>query len=111
MKHSERVYIGLALQHRYRNKREGNRFTALYALLDEKDQKQAEILGKAMRFGAMLWMQNDAPMATLKFYPKKQQLDLFLPTAARPLFNEVAEARLTSLGNALKSETHVIIRD
>ena len=29
LKHSERVFIGLALQHRYRNKREGNRFTEL----------------------------------------------------------------------------------
>ncbi|WP_170331667.1 Ppx/GppA family phosphatase [Ruegeria arenilitoris] len=110
LKHSERVFIGLALQHRYRNKREGNRFTPLYELLDEKDQKQAEILGKAMRFGAMLWMQSDAPMGKLKFYPKKRELELFLPAATEPLFNEVAESRLNSLANALKSETRVIMQ-
>ncbi len=110
LKHSERVFIGLALQHRYRNKREGTRFADLYELLDERDQKQAEILGKAMRFGAMLWMQSDAPMGTLRFYPKKHELELRLPKSAKPLFNEVAEARLNSLAGALKSETRVIIR-
>ncbi len=110
LKHSERVFIGLALQHRYRNKREGNRFAPLYELLDEKGQKQAEILGKAMRLGAMLWMQNDATIGKLRFFPKKQQLELILPKTAKPLFNEVAEARLRSLANALKSETRVIMR-
>ncbi|WP_271949467.1 Ppx/GppA family phosphatase [Ruegeria faecimaris] len=110
LKHSERVYIGLALQHRYRNKREGNRFTPLYDLLGEKDQEQAEILGKAMRFGAMLWMQNEATMGTLRLYPKKRQLELILPEAAAPLFSEVAEARLNSLASTLKSEPRLIIK-
>ncbi|MEO1107535.1 MAG: Ppx/GppA family phosphatase [Pseudomonadota bacterium] len=110
LKHSERIFIGLALQHRYRNKREGNRFAPLYELLDETGQKQAEILGKAMRFGAMLWMHNEANIGRLRFYPKKRQLELFLPKAAEPLFNEVAEARLNSLSNALKSEVRVIIK-
>ncbi len=110
LKHSERVFIGLALQHRYRNKREGNRFAPQYELLDEEGQKQAEILGKAMRFGAMLWMKNDATMGKLRYFPKKRQLDLILPKAAEPLFNETAEARFGSLAQALKSETKVIIK-
>ncbi len=110
LKHSERVFIGLALQHRYRNKREGNRFSRLYELLDEKSQKQAEILGKAMRFGAMLWMHNDANMGQLKFFPKKRELELYLPESAAPLFSEVAEARFSALAAALKSQTRVIIR-
>ena len=110
LKHSERVFIGLALQHRYRNKREGNRFAPMYELLDERGQKQAEILGKAMRFGAMLWMQSDAAMGKLRFFPKKQQLDLILPKNTAPLFNEVAESRFNSLANAVKSETRVIMR-
>jgi len=110
LKHSERVFIGLALQHRYRNKREDNRFAPLYELLDEKDQKQAEILGKAMRFGAMLCMDSDAHAGKLRFYPKKRELDLVLPESVRPLFNEVAESRLNSLANALKSEVRVVIK-
>ncbi len=110
LKHSERVFIGLALQHRYRNKREGNRFAPLYELLDEKGQKQAEILGKAMRFGAMLCMDSDAHVGKLRFYPKKRELDLVLPKSVQPLFNEVAESRLNSLANALKSEVRVVIK-
>ncbi len=110
LKHSERVFIGLALQHRYRNKREGNRFAPLYELLDEKDQKQAEILGKAMRFGAMLCMDSDAHVGKLRFFPKKRELDLVLPKSVQPLFNEVAESRLNSLANALKSEVRVVIK-
>ncbi len=110
LKHSERVFIGLALQHRYRNKREGNRFAPLYELLGEKDQVQAEILGKAMRFGAMLCMDSEAHVGKLRFYPKKRELDLVLPKSVQPLFNEVAESRLNSLANALKSEMRVIIK-
>ncbi|WP_254448005.1 Ppx/GppA family phosphatase [Ruegeria arenilitoris] len=110
LKHSERVFIGLALQHRYRNKREGNRFAPLYELLDERGQNEAEILGKALRFGAMLWMQPDAAMGKLRFFPKKQELDLILPKSAAPLFNEVAEARFKSLANALNSDTRIIMQ-
>ncbi len=110
IKHSERVFIGLALQHRYRNKREGSRFNKLYELLDERGQEQAEILGKALRFGAMLWMQHDAAMGKLRYYPKKQKLELRLPKSAGPLFNEVAEARFNSLANAVNSEPKVILR-
>ena len=104
LKHSERVFLGLALQHRYRNKREGNRFEPLYELLDEKEQKQAEILGKAMRFGAMLWMQKDAELGKLKWYPKKKLLELVLPSSSRALYGEVGEARLKSLAQSLEAE-------
>ncbi|MHA6262743.1 Ppx/GppA family phosphatase [Arenibacterium sp. CAU 1754] len=108
LKHSERVYLGLALLHRYSNKREGTRFDDLYDLLDEKRQTEAEVLGKTMRFGAMLWMQKDAPMGTLKWQPKKKVLTFYLPDAARPLYGEVAEARLMSLGSTLGAEVQVI---
>lgn len=107
MKHSERVFVGMALLHRYRNKRQGTRFDALYELLDEKQQTRAEVLGKAMRFGAMLWMQKDAQMGTLKWYPKKKQLDLILSPDARPLYGEVAAARLMSLAQVLEAEVSV----
>ncbi len=111
LKHSERIFIGLALQHRYRNKRQSNRFGPLYELLEEKDQKQAEILGKAMRFGAMLWMQNDAAIGKLRFYPKKRELELYLPHSLSPLYNEVAEARFESLAGALRSKPRVIMQN
>ncbi|MDX2485390.1 MAG: Ppx/GppA family phosphatase, partial [Pseudodonghicola sp.] len=107
LKHSERVFLGLALQHRYRNKREGERFAPLYSLLDEKGQKQAEILGKAMRFGAMFVMNPAADIGDLRWFPKKRKLELTLPEESRPLFGEVVEARLMSLAQSLEAEVEV----
>jgi len=114
IKHSERVFLGLALLHRYSNKRTGTRFDPLISLLNDKRLKQAEILGKAMRFGAMLWPQSDAPLdaplATMHLYPKKKLLELSLTDTAAPLFGEVAEARFRSLGQALECDVRISVK-
>lgn len=108
--HPERVFLGLALLHRYRNKREGTRFEEMYDLLSPEDQKQAEILGKAMRFGAMMWMRKDSSLGTFKWAPRKKQLLLTLTPEAEPLYGEVAEARLASLGASLEAEIIVKVQ-
>ncbi len=111
LKHSERVFLGLALLHRYSNNRKGTRFEPLFGLLDEKHMRQAEILGKAMRFGAMLWPQNnrsqDRPLAALRLYPKKQRLELALAPGTSALFGEVAQARFASLADALACRAQI----
>lgn len=104
MTHSERVYLGLALLHRYRNKRDDSRFGELAGLLDDKALHQAEVLGKAMRFGAMLWMVPDAHPCTFRWQPRKKVLHLTISQDAEPLFGEVAQARLQSLAAALEAE-------
>ncbi|MDC0738583.1 Ppx/GppA family phosphatase [Cognatishimia sp. SS12] len=110
LRHSERVWLGLALMHRYKNKREGTRFEDLFALLSDKDVHQAEVLGKALRFGAMLSMRKDAAIGEFRYFPKKHQLELRLPRAISTLYGEVAEARLQSLANTLGAELTVKIR-
>lgn len=107
LKHSERIFLGLALLHRYSNKREGTRFEDLYDLIDEKAQLEAEVLGKAMRFGSMLWMTQDAERGTLRWFPKKKELHLLLTPDMVPLFGEVAEARLMSLASSLGAEVQI----
>ena len=104
LKHSERVFMGLALLHRYRNRREGTKYDDLFALLSEEEKLQAEILGKAMRFGAMIWPEKDTEIGLLRWYPKKKVLELQLSEAHWPLFGEVAEARFRSLAASLKAE-------
>ncbi|MEQ9260393.1 MAG: Ppx/GppA family phosphatase [Roseovarius sp.] len=104
LKHSERVYLGLALLHRYSNKREGTRFENLGSLIEERDQKEAEVLGKAMRFAAMLWLTKDAELGHIRWYPKKKRLELHLSDEAAPLFGEVARARFQSLAETLEAE-------
>mgnify|MGYP000455820567 CR=1 FL=1 len=107
LKHSERVFLGMALLHRYSNKRNGTRFEDLYDLVDESYQQKAEILGKAMRFGAMLWMTKDAERGEFRWYPKKKLLELRLTPAMLPLYGEVAEARLMSLAASMGAELRV----
>jgi exopolyphosphatase/guanosine-5'-triphosphate,3'-diphosphate pyrophosphatase len=102
LKHSERVFLGLALLHRYSNKREGTRFEPLYGLLEDRDRRDAEVLGKAMRLGAMLWLKDASdPPGTLRLSPKGKTLELVLHPQAGPLFGEVAESRLKSLAQSL----------
>ncbi|MEP6064871.1 MAG: Ppx/GppA family phosphatase [Paracoccaceae bacterium] len=104
LKHSERVYLGLALFHRYSSKRDGTRFQPLEPLLTPKDLLEAEVLGKAMRFGAMFWMRASGHPAEFRWYPKKQRLELRLIRDAMPLYGEVAAARLESLASSLDAE-------
>ena len=95
--------------HRYSNSREGTRFEDLYELVDEKTRLEAEILGKAMRFGAMLMVSEEGDIGTLKWQPRKRHLCLELPRACEDLFGEVAESRLKSLAEALEAELSVKI--
>lgn len=104
LKHSERIFLGLALLHRYSNKREGTRFEDLYQLVDESDERQAEVLGKAMRLAAMLWLKKDAKLGQINWRPKKKLLELKLTPEAAPLFGEVAESRFLSLAQSLGAE-------
>ena len=105
LKHSERVYLGLALLHRYSNKREGSRFAALEQLISEQELHEAEVVGKAMRFAAMLWLKRDAHLGEIRWFPKKKVLELRLSPEAAPLFGEVAQARFASLALALSART------
>jgi exopolyphosphatase/guanosine-5'-triphosphate,3'-diphosphate pyrophosphatase len=106
--HCGRVFLGMALMHRYRNSRTaGLRMSALFKLLDDKDQQEAEVLGKAMRFGAMFSMAGPATAGRLVLYPKKRELELVLSRHAQALFGEAAEARYLALGAALKVATRV----
>ncbi|MEO0945554.1 MAG: exopolyphosphatase, partial [Pseudomonadota bacterium] len=109
MTHAERIFLGVALLHRYKNSREGSPFQPLFDLLDETQLRQAEILGKALRFGAMLTASEDGTMGELRYFPKKGRLELRLAKGTRDLFGEVAEARLNSLAQSL-GEIEVVVR-
>ncbi|MBL4812082.1 MAG: Ppx/GppA family phosphatase [Rhodobacteraceae bacterium] len=109
LKHEERIYMGLALLHRYSNKREGSRYEHLFALLPDKEVKEAEVLGRAMRLGAVLWLGAHSAPGELKWRPQKKLLELRLTKAAEPLFGEVVEGRFKSLASALGGCAKVII--
>ncbi len=105
--HPGRVFLGLALLHRYKNSRAGSRLEPMFRLLTEDEVQEAEILGKAMRFGAMFSIGNPAKAGALNWNPKKRLLTLELTPAGEGLFGEVAQARFASLGVAMKAKTAV----
>ncbi|WP_410216255.1 Ppx/GppA family phosphatase [Paracoccus sp. (in: a-proteobacteria)] len=96
LSHPERVFLGLALLHRYKNSRAQSQMAPLFALLDEGQIRDAEILGKAMRFGAMFAIDDPADAARLRYVPGKT-LELHLTRTGKQLMGEVAESRFQSL--------------
>jgi exopolyphosphatase/guanosine-5'-triphosphate,3'-diphosphate pyrophosphatase len=102
--HPGRVFLGLALLHRYKNSRAGSRFEPVFRLLDDARVREAEVLGKAMRFGAMFAGGDPALAGRLHHQPRKGVLRLGLTARGQALFGEVAEARFRSLALALKAE-------
>lgn len=110
LSHQERVFLGLALLHRYKNSRAGSRLEPLFALLTPAEITQAEILGKAMRFGAMLSAQNPERAAHLAYDPAARSLSLRLVPGNEALFGEVAQARFQSLADALGA-VPMVLRD
>lgn len=108
LSHDDRVFLALALLHRYRNTRADPRVDGLIGLIDAEDVLQAEILGKAMRFGAMFSAQSTEQMGSLRWHPQKRKLVLAIGPRAQMLFGEVAQARFGSLARALGAETEVV---
>ena len=108
LSHPERIFLGLALLHRYKNSREGSPMAPLFALLNERETQDAEILGKAMRFGAMFSVKDPNSAGTLTLLPKKNALELKLTRVGRALFGEVARSRFESLCKAMGVEPVVV---
>ena len=101
--HQERIFLGLALLHRYKNSRSKSLMAPLFDLLSKDEIRAAEILGKAMRFGAMFAIDDPSDAGEL-IYPEKGRLELKLTPTGRQLSGEVVEARFKSLCSSLDAE-------
>jgi exopolyphosphatase / guanosine-5'-triphosphate,3'-diphosphate pyrophosphatase len=108
--HQERVFLGVALLHRYKSSREDCHFADVFSILPESELAKAEVLGKAMRFGAMLAVDKPHEKAALRWRPKKRELHLEIDREAADLLGEVARARFDGLAQALGAEAVVKIR-
>lgn len=109
LSHPERIFLGLSLMHRYKSTRSPeSRFEDLVALMEPEDVKAAEILGRAMRFGAMFTAQKADHMGTLRWHPNRKRLVLSIGPQAMALYGEVAQARFAALAKALGAETEVV---
>ena len=104
------MFLGLSLLHRYKNSRSGSRLEPLFRLLTEEQMQEAEVLGKAMRFGAMFSIADPAEAGALRWQPKKRVLELALTDRGHALFGEVAQARFASLALSLKASTKIVAK-
>ena len=102
--HAGRVFLGLALLHRYKHASHGAAFHDVIELLSEEEKKSARTLGKAMRFGAMLSGASQKMMGSLVLDRDAGVLELRLKPKARDLFGEVVQTRFQSLARALDCE-------
>ncbi|MFQ5437860.1 MAG: Ppx/GppA family phosphatase [Paracoccaceae bacterium] len=107
--HAGRVFLGLALLHRYKNASSGAGFERVTRLLSEEETKAARTLGKAMRFGAMLSGASPGMMGRLVLDGDGGTLELHLEAKARDLFGEVVLTRFQSLARSLECEGRVVI--
>lgn len=105
--HPGRVFLGLSLLHRYKNSRSGSRLEPLFRLLTDQQIQEAEVLGKAMRFGAMFSIADPGEAGALRWQAKKKVLELSLTERGTALFGEVAQARFASLALAMKATPRV----
>ena len=104
--HPGRVFIAVALFHRYRNAGHAP-LTDHLRLLREEEAIQAEILGKAMRFGAMLTASVTESIGRLTFRSRRHVLTLVLPKSFEGMFGEVVETRFASLAKSMDCEARV----
>ena len=108
--HPGRVFLGLALLHRYKNSRSGSRMENLFRLLTEEEISEAEVLGKAMRFGAMFSIDHPEKAGSLVWQPKKKVLELRLTPRGAGLMGEVAQARFSALVQAMKATPKITLQ-
>ncbi|GHC14599.1 MULTISPECIES: Ppx/GppA family phosphatase [Gemmobacter] len=107
--HPGRVFLGLALLHRYKNSRTGSRMEPLFRLLTDEEIIEAEVLGKAMRFGAMFSTDRPEEAGSLHWSPRKKVLELKLTERGVGLMGEVAQARFNALVVALKAKPKITL--
>ena len=105
--HPERVFLGVSLLHRYKSSRADSGFAPLFDLVSPDALHEAEVLGRAMRFGAMFSIRDPNDAGRLVWNREERLLRLELELIGRELFGEVAHARLRALAQALSAKVEI----
>jgi exopolyphosphatase/guanosine-5'-triphosphate,3'-diphosphate pyrophosphatase len=97
--HRGRLILSLALHYRYKSRAPSGLSQTMYSLLPEEDWKMAELLGRAIRFGALLPGQDMKPLGELSL--SENALKLHLNETDRDLFGEVVEKRMDAVAKMI----------
>lgn len=105
--HAGRVFIGMALRHRYSKSTGAGPSSALATLLPATLCQDAEVLGRAMRLGALLGGASTAGMGTLR--TDSSRVRLAIDPDYQALFGETVERRLEALARAMGKRAEVVM--
>lgn len=105
--HAGRVFLGIALMYRYKTNGMRPRIREVAGLLTEAELEEAKTIGRALRFGAMFTMDHLSRTGTLRYFPKKAEIELVLSRQMSGLYTEVAEQRFLSLANQMRATPKV----
>ncbi len=105
--HQGRLFLALAIRSRYKSSGQENQPALL--LLDDKTMSEAQILGKAMRLGAMVSGALATTLAQTKISRDEDCITLHLIKAG--LAGEVVEKRLKSLAAAFDCTAILTLRN
>lgn len=108
LSHRERLMVSLALHYRYKSKHPTGLSNDMYALLPDGDWHKAELLGKAIRFGALSSGDDLEMFGFLSVGP--QTLDLLLADKQREMFGEVVEKRFKKVAAMMGLEPKFVFK-
>ncbi|MCY4260691.1 MAG: exopolyphosphatase, partial [Rhodobacteraceae bacterium] len=105
--HSGRVFLAFALYNRYKNSDLPAYARGMLKLLTSQEKEQAAMIGKAIRFAAMLTVGSPDSLGSLRFKPRKGELILELPQSLEYILGEVAMERFHALAAAMSCKPRV----
>jgi len=107
LSHPDRIFVGLALMHRYAMRLSSPAYQAMSSLLSEEDNAMASAVGKAMRLGALFSSAGAQGLDGVALSTSDGVLYLRLGTKAESFDGEQVERRLSDLANALALEGQI----
>ncbi|MFS4437282.1 Ppx/GppA family phosphatase [Paracoccaceae bacterium GXU_MW_L88] len=105
--HDERIFLGLALLHRYKNSRKHVDDEFVAGVVDEQMRQKAERVGRALRLGAMLAGGSAAALSDTELTLEKSRLTLHLGPQAKRFFGETVTKRASALADSLGAEAEI----
>ena len=100
--HPERVFLGLALSYRYKSSGARMKWAGLLDLLTEEERQNAEILGRAMRLGAMIGGGSKDILGATALQVAGTALRLTAAPEAELHLGEAVQKRLSALAGAMR---------
>ncbi len=99
--HVDRVFLGMALLHRYKNNGKMGRYQKLGEILSEKQRQAALVIGSAMRLGAALAGGSAEVLEAVNLTLTDHTLEMEIPPEYANLNGEAVTERFEALALAL----------